>query len=124
MMMTVAARLLLNPADDLLKLRDDRLRHWHYTVKTGKGRKMRSLGQRSSRANGIVLLRTPHWASFDHLVGDKRYWLVSHAPGHFSSKPDRCLNRARILADCRRSCGATATCSLSRAATISQVLTG
>ncbi len=43
MMMTVAARLLLNPADNLLKLRDDiALRHWHYTVQTGKGRKMRS----------------------------------------------------------------------------------
>ena len=38
-MTAVAARLLLNPVDDLLKLRDDiALRHWQYTVKTGKDR--------------------------------------------------------------------------------------
>ena len=36
-MMAVATRLLLNTVDDLLKLRADiALRHWQYTVKTGK----------------------------------------------------------------------------------------
>ena len=53
-MTAVAARLLLNPVDDLLKLRDDiALRHWQYTVKTGN---CGALGASDpSRANGVAV---------------------------------------------------------------------